>query len=112
MIVKIIDIIGSSVAISPNKATFLYEHLKKVVQSNEKVVYSFVNVQDCSSAFCNASIGKLYMNLEPKKIASLITFSDFGDNEIWNEKVNRAINLGTEENYRNSSQQTLEEVIA
>lgn len=112
MIVKIIDIIGSSVAISPNKATFLYEHLKSAVQSNQAIVYSFTDVQDCSSAFCNASIGKLYMNLEPKKITGLISFSDFGDNEIWKEKVDRAINLGTEENYRNSSQQTLEEVIA
>lgn len=112
MIVKIIDIIGSSVAISPSKATSLYEHLKNAVQSNQKVVYSFIDVQDCSSAFCNASIGKLYMNLEPKTIKGLITFSDFGDNEIWNEKVNRAIDLGTEENYRNSSQQALEEILS
>lgn len=109
---KIIKIIGSPVAISPSKASLLYEHFLMVIKSGNRTEYSFEGVQDCSSAFCNASIGKLYMNCDEKVVSSLISFTDFDEEGIWKEKVNRAIMLGSEENYRNSNQQTLEEILA
>ncbi len=106
------DIIGSNVAISPTKGNILYEHFLAVLKSLEKVEYSFSGLQDCSSAFCNASIGKLYMNFSPSQVAAIISFTGFESNEIWIDKVNRAINLGTEVNFRNSNLQALEAVMA
>lgn len=109
---KIINIIGSPVAISPNKASLLYEHFIEMVNSGTKTVYSFESVQDCSSAFCNASVGKLYMNFDPELVSSLISFVNFDEEGIWNEKINRAKFLGSEENHRNNSEQALEEILA
>ena len=51
------------------------------------------------------------MNFDKNLISKLISFNDF-DEQIWIEKVNRAKMLGIDENYRNNSQQTLEEIIS
>lgn len=110
--VRIIEIIGSPVAISPLKASLLYTHFVQMFESKTQVVYSLKGIDDCSSAFCNASVGKLYMNYNEKIISSLISFTDFDEEGIWAEKINRAKQLGIEENYRSSNQQTLEEILA
>lgn len=110
--VRIIDIIGSPVAISPFKANALFEHFVSALQHNTCVEYSFQGIEDCSSAFCNAAIGKLYMKYDAKLVSSLISFTDFDAEGIWEEKVKKATRLGVEENYRNNNQKSLEAVLA
>ncbi len=111
MMIRIVDIIGSPVAISPSKADLLYGHFVHTIKSGIQTSFSFLDIQECSSAFCNASIGNLYMKFDEQEILRFISFQDF-EEEIWIEKVNRAKMLGIDENYRNNSQQTLEEIIS
>ena len=109
---NIVDIIGSHTAISPSKAVILYNHFKNHLKSNVTIEYSFQGLQDCSSAFCNAFVGKIYMDFG-QSVKNNISFVGLdNENQIWGEKVHRAIHLGIEENYRNSSQQALEEILS
>lgn len=108
---KIIDIIGSRVAISPSKANLLYDYFVDVLKTKSVSVFSFAGIEDCSSAFCNASIGKLYMNYDRHLIDGLIHFSDYEKEEIWSEKIKRAMRLGIEKNLRDNNQMALENLL-
>lgn len=109
--VKIIDIIGSSTAVSPRLGIKTYEYLVDTAGSDFSIEVSFEGVEDLTSAFCNAFIGKLYMNFPPDILKSNFKISGIDEDHIWFKKVNNAILLGTNENVRTLHNSNLAEVI-
>ena len=110
-LIKVIDIIGTKSAISPPRALRLYDYIIQKIKSDDKLNISFEDVQDLTSAFCNASIGKLYMNIDIKILDTQLLITGIEESHIWFKKIRDAILLGTNENARILHKSNLEEVI-
>ena len=90
---KIIDIIGSKNAVTHSFGLKVFEVVSQYLAKNEKVCLSFLEVKNITSGFCNASVGKLYLEF-PKNASTLLTFSGISK-EIWKEKIDSSINLAS-----------------
>jgi hypothetical protein len=88
---KIIDIINSQNAILHDFGIKVYDRIKHYLQKKQKVLLSFEGLKNVTSGFCNASIGKLYLQFPEAE--ELIQFKGLENHSIWQEKVNSAINL-------------------
>jgi hypothetical protein len=97
---KLTEIIGSATAISPIKGQIAYDYVANLLSNASYITISFDGISDCTSAFCNSFVGKLYMNFDPQLVDSLITFEDLDFDGIWNKKITNARLLGTNENVR------------
>lgn len=87
----IIDIINTRNAILHEFGIKVYNMAKPYLESNEPVCISFVGLKNVTSGFCNASIGKLF--LEFANADTLITMKGLEGQRIWSDKVNSAIML-------------------
>lgn len=110
--IKLIDIIKSEFATSPKKGSLAYDFVADIISSNKDILISFEAIEDCTTAFCNAFVGKIYMDFDTEKVNTLLHFSDLPNNSIWEKKIKNAILLGTNENVRNERIANLEELIA
>ena len=109
---KLIDIIKSEFATSPKKGLLVYDVVAQIISSNKDIVISFEGIEDCTTAFCNAFIGKIYMDFDIEKVNSLLHFKDLPENGIWEKKIKNATLLGSNENIRAERIANLEELIA
>jgi hypothetical protein len=105
------DIISSTVAISNTAGLKAFDTVQKYVSSGQEVILSFAGIENLTSAFCNAVVGKLYMQFGEKHIDSLVKFADV-DNEVWQEKIRTAKILGVDEKFRNADQENLSQLFA
>jgi hypothetical protein len=105
------DIISSTVAISNTAGLKAFDAVQKYVLSEQEVILSFAGIENLTSAFCNAVIGKLYMQFGEKHIDSLVKVTDV-DNEVWQEKIRTAKILGVDEKFRNADQENLSQLFA
>jgi hypothetical protein len=110
--IKLIDIIKSEFATSPKKGLLAYDFVTDIISSNKDVLVSFDGIEDCTTAFCNAFIGKIYMDFEIDKINALLHIKDLPSNGIWEKKIKNAILLGSNDNVRAERIANLEELIA
>lgn len=105
---RVIDIIGTKVAISPRMGLVAYNYIADEVRKNHAVLVSFEGIQDLTSAFCNAFIGKLYMDFG-KGLQQTLLINDV-DSEIWNNKIQSSIMLGSNEHERNLHNSSLGDI--
>ena len=89
--IRIIDIIGTPNAIIHNFGVQVFNVIKPYLESGEEITLSFDGLRNITSGFCNASIGKAY--LEYKDAGRLIIIKGADGNPIWLEKVQDAIDL-------------------
>lgn len=108
---NLIDIIESNAAISPRTGQKAYDFVSSMLEKSKSVTISFNGVTDCTSAFCNSFIGKLYMNFSPDLVDSLLHFEGLSNHELWQKKVHNAILLGTNENVRSVRQSNIDDLI-
>lgn len=88
---KIIEVINTQNAILHEFGLQVFDRVKPMIEGNEKVRISFEGLKNVTSGFCNASIGKLY--LEFKNVDKFIHLTGLDGHPIWQEKVNSAITL-------------------
>lgn len=105
------EIIGSSSAISPRTGQKAYSFVATFIEKDKGITISFVGITECTSAFCNSFVGKLYMNYDPAKLDSLLKIIGFETNPIWENKIHNARLLGSNENVRNVRQANIDELI-
>lgn len=89
--INIIDIIQNPNAIIHKYGIMVYNVVKEYIVKDKNIVLSFKGLKNLTSGFCNASIGKLYLDY-PQKASRLISFDDL-DNDVWIEKIKDAIHL-------------------
>src|ERR1035437_2707893 len=87
--ILIIDVIGSRNAILHSFGLQVFNEIKPYLSSNQLVTLSFEGIKNVTSGFCNASIGKAY--LEFPHAGELISISGIKDNLLWKEKKEDAI---------------------
>jgi len=109
--VRVVDIIGSQTAVSPRAGLKAYDFISAQLNSGISTEVSFEGVEDLTSAFCNAFVGKLYMTHSPEMLQATLKLSGIDENHIWFKKVKNAILLGTNENARTLHKDNLAEVI-
>ena len=102
------DIIGSVSAISPRHGKKAYDSVSDRILKSESVTVSFDGMKDCSSAFFNSFVGKLYMNFEPSKLDRLLCVQGLDQNHIWRKKFDNARLLGTNENVRTTRRKSID----
>lgn len=98
--VNLTDIIGSTTAISPRTGQKAYEFAEEQIKQGHAITIRFSGVTDCTSAFCNTFVGKLYMNFSPADIDRLVVLEVPAERELWRKKLDNAKLLGTNENVR------------
>jgi hypothetical protein len=91
--IKILDVIGTPNAILHNFGLKVYDASRPFIFRNIPVIISFEGLKNVTSGFCNASIGKIY--LEFHNASSLLIIKGAENNRIWQEKIQDAINLAT-----------------
>jgi hypothetical protein len=105
-------IISSTVAISPTAGLLAFEAVKSQILKGEHCHVSFDGIENLTSAFCNAFIGKLYMRFGEKVVDNLVKVTDFESNEVWAEKIRTAKILGIDENFRKADQENISQLFA
>lgn len=105
------EIIQSTAAISPRTGQKAYDFVSACLKDSKPVTISFDGITDCTSAFCNTFVGKLYMNFSPSKVDSLLTFQGLEGTDIWSKKIHNAKLLGTNENVRTVRKSNIDELI-
>ena len=68
MEINIAQILNSNSAIFHSEGLQIYELLEPGIKSDQNITLSFDNLENCSTQFLNASIGKLYVEFEKEKI--------------------------------------------
>jgi hypothetical protein len=109
--VNVIDIIGSASAISPRAGLKAYDFVAAEIEHKHFLHINFAGVQDLTSAFCNAFIGKLYMNFDRSLLDSMVHINGIDKSNIWYNKIENAIYLGTNENARTLHNSNLNDIL-
>jgi hypothetical protein len=110
-VVYLKDIIKSTTAISPRAGNQAFDFVIRFLESSNPVQISFSGISDCSSAFCNSFIGRIYMKFDPAFVDEVIRIIDLGNNKIWANKLADAKMLGVNENLRSVRKSSLEELV-
>lgn len=89
--IKILDIIKTRNAILHEFGLKVFIEAKPFLESHREICISFEGLKNVTSGFCNASIGKLYLEYEDAE--KLIQIRGLVGHDIWQEKVSDSINL-------------------
>ena len=108
---KLFEIIGTSSAISPRTGQKAYDFVADKISRSIPIFISFEGINDCTSAFCNSFLGKLYMDFDPTRVDALVQFTDIESDHIWFKKLHNAKLLGTNENVRTARKNNIDNLI-
>jgi hypothetical protein len=89
--INILDEIGTHNAIIKKFGETIHKLAYSYLKSNNSILLDFDGITNLTSGFCNASIGKLYLDF-PITAENLIHFTNL-NNKLWEEKIDDAINL-------------------
>lgn len=90
---RIIDIISSPNAILHSSGLKIFESIAPYLSKGQSVALSFEGIKNITSGFCNASIGKVY--LEYKNAAELLHIEGINSNPVGRRKILESIDLAT-----------------
>jgi hypothetical protein len=108
-VLKIIDIINTPNAILHSFGLKVFEVASESISKNQSVVISFQGLKNITSAFCNASIGKLYLSFP--KTSELLFFEGLENNTLWKEKVQSSIELALNPEKREQQNQAISDLL-
>lgn len=86
MKVVVANIIQSDLAIFHDEGLQVFALLSSALKRGEKIEVSFEKVERCSTQFLNASIGKMYLEFDPKSVDGLLSFN-YGEVNLLKEKI-------------------------
>lgn len=92
MTIKILDIIKTPNAILHSFGLKVFEEITPYLEKNIKIELSFSGLKNVNSAFCNASVGKVYFDFS--SVAHNLILTDVY-NPLWQEKIDDAILLAS-----------------
>lgn len=85
---KIKEIIGTSNAILRSSGISLYDIILSEIKGDNKIIIDFSEIENLTSGFCNASFGKLAMEIE--NIKDFIILQNISNN-IFEDKINNSL---------------------
>ena len=109
--VNVSEFLDSKSAVSPVKGLELYEVIKASLLKREDISISFAGIEDCTTAFCNASIGKIYIEFGKELVDTLLHFKDYGIENEWLLKIGKVKTISTQNSLRQAINNSLDELI-
>lgn len=79
---KIIDVINSEFAVSPEDGDTIFSLIKENIDSKKKIVIDFSNIDIMTTAFLNNAIGKLYNIYDKKKLNEYISMKNVSKSDL------------------------------
>ena len=92
VVINISSSIGTPNAIIQKFGETLYTEALPFINNNTPVTFDFEGIKNLTSGFCNASIGRLFLEF-PSTAESLLNFANLNKNSLWQEKVEDSIRL-------------------
>jgi hypothetical protein len=92
VVINISSSIGTPNAIIQKFGEIVYKEAYPYISKNTSVTFDFQGVKNLTSGFCNASIGRLFLEF-PSTADNLLHFSNLDNNSLWKEKVDDSIRL-------------------
>lgn len=80
--IDIAEVVGDGICVSVEDGQKIYELIKDAIEKDHRVVLSFANVTDLTSAFLNAAIGQLYGKFEEDVVQSKLSIENIHQEEI------------------------------
>lgn len=80
------NIIQSTIAAFHNEGLEVFSLLEKAYKNQERIELSFEGIERCATQFLNASVGKMYMQYDPKIVDILISFN-YGNLPYLSQKI-------------------------
>lgn len=91
MTVNISDVLNSKDAILHSEGLKVFDLIDKAISKKEPVTLSFTGLRNCSSAFLNASIGKLYINYPSETINLYFKYNGINKKPMLKERIDQVI---------------------
>jgi len=91
MKINISEILDSKSALFHSEGIKVYTLASKELKKNKKVHLSFKGIENCSTQFLNASIGKLYVKYPEDIVKELLVVEDFAHIPFFDSKLNDVI---------------------
>ncbi|WP_312338569.1 STAS-like domain-containing protein [Sphingobacterium sp.] len=82
MDLKVVDVIGSQVALSPEPGYKLYKEIRDKIRQRENVVLDFIEVKILSTAFLNSAIGRLYSDFNSDQLNDSLRIVNLADEDM------------------------------
>ena len=79
---RIINIINSEFAVSPEDGDSIFNLIKEKVDSKEKVIIDFSGIDIMTTAFLNNAIGKLYNIYDKEKLNQYISMKNISKSDF------------------------------
>jgi hypothetical protein len=89
--IEIFDVIQSKTAAFQDEGYQVYLMLEAEMLLDHHTVLSFAGIENCSTLFLNASIGRLYKKFPLDKINALLSFEGVNDDTFLASMLNRVI---------------------
>lgn len=80
--IKVIDVIKSEFAVSPEDGDSLYVIIEQEIESYRKVSIDFDGIEIMTTAFLNNAIGKLYKNFDKSVLNEYIIMKNISESDI------------------------------
>lgn len=74
--IRIFDIVGSGHCTASEDGQKIFQTIKKNVKEGKRIILSFENVEDLTSAFLNAAVGQLYSEFSEQQIKECLSVID------------------------------------
>lgn len=74
--ISVFNVVGDRICMEPNEGQKIFEIIKIGLSEKKKIVLSFKNVTQLTTAFLNNAIGKLYSIYSEKEIKDCIKIED------------------------------------
>lgn len=92
MKIKIIDIINTPNAILQKFGWEVFEEVAQSLRDGKAVELSFENIENLTSSFCHASIGKLYAEFGAE-LDKKLNLTYLKEDNYWSDRVHEAKSL-------------------
>lgn len=80
--IKIVDIIKSEFAVSPEDGDIIYNLASENIKNNDLICIDFSGVDITTTAFLNNAIGTLYKEFDTDILNKFITMSNISDSDL------------------------------
>jgi hypothetical protein len=87
----IANILNSKSAVLHDEGLLLFKMLNSSISQNKSIQLSFEGLEDCTTAFLNASIGNLYIKHNLETITTLLSFEGIENQSLLKTKIDRVI---------------------
>jgi hypothetical protein len=81
IIVRIYEVVGSSLCVSSQDGQKIFEQIQQALKDGKKVMLSFQNVGYLTPAFLNAGIGQLYGFFDHEFLKESLSVADMGKDD-------------------------------